>query len=395
MRVVVCGGGTGGHVYPALAAVAELRRFGVDADEIMWIGTEDQMEETLVPRAGLKLETIGGGPIVGVPLWTKLVNGVRLAWSMEKVGRLLRRFRPRVLLMTGGYVNVPVALVARAMRLPAAIYLPDVEPGSAIRFLSRFADKVACTAAASRAYFPHEKVVVTGYPVRPELRAARALSKEEALAAFELAPERRTLFVFGGSRGARSINRALAGILPMLLPEFQVIHISGSLDWAEVQANATGLPAELRAYYRPYPYLHERMGSAFRAADLVVARAGASMLGEAPAFGLPSILVPYPHAWRYQKVNADFLAGRGAAIRLDDDKLAQELLPTVQGLLRDPQRLAAMGAAVTTLDRPRAAEDLAQLLLVLGGKSAQGPTSPENHPAHVVRPAPEKEEVRD
>jgi UDP-N-acetylglucosamine--N-acetylmuramyl-(pentapeptide) pyrophosphoryl-undecaprenol N-acetylglucosamine transferase len=180
----------------------------------MWIGTRGQMEEELVPRAGLHLETIRGGPIAGVSPAKKMMNSAQLAWSMQTSARLIRRFRPHVLLLTGGYVNVPVALVARAMRVPAAIYLPDIEPGSAIRFLSRFVEKVASTAAESRAYFPDGKVVVTGYPVRPELRAAAALSRAEALAAFGLDTTRPALFVFGGSRGARSINRALLAVLP-------------------------------------------------------------------------------------------------------------------------------------------------------------------------------------
>jgi UDP-N-acetylglucosamine:LPS N-acetylglucosamine transferase len=345
----------------------------------MWIGTRGQMEEELVPRAGLHLETIRGGPIAGVSPAKKMMNSAQLAWSMQTSARLIRRFRPHVLLLTGGYVNVPVALVARAMRVPAAIYLPDIEPGSAIRFLSRFVEKVASTAAESRAYFPDGKVVVTGYPVRPELRAAAALSRAEALAAFGLDTTRPALFVFGGSRGARSINRALIAVLPALLAEFQVIHVSGNLDWAEVEANAAALEEAVRAHYRPYPYLHERMGAAFRGADLVVARAGASMLGEAPAFALPSLLVPYPHAWRYQKVNADYLANQGAAIRVDDHLLPEKLLPLVQDLLRHQERLAEMCAAAKALDRPQAAESLAQLLLALGG--AKLPTVTEKEKA--------------
>jgi UDP-N-acetylglucosamine--N-acetylmuramyl-(pentapeptide) pyrophosphoryl-undecaprenol N-acetylglucosamine transferase len=275
------------------------------------------------------------------------------------------RFRPDVLFMTGGYVNVPVALVAWLRRTPAAIFLPDVEPGKAIRFLSRFVRRIACTSEASKAYLAERKIVVTGYPVRPEIRAAAGLSRAEALARFDLVEDRPTLFVFGGSRGARSINRALAAALPELLTELQVIHVSGSLDWPQVEEAARGLSAEQRAFYRPYPYLHEEMGAAFRAADLVLARAGASMLGEGPAFGLPAILVPYPHAWRYQKVNADFLADRGAAIRLDDGRLIAELAPTVLGLLRDRPRLAAMRASARALDRPDAAERLARLILGL------------------------------
>lgn len=364
--MLICAGGTGGHVYPALAAASELRQRGLAAEQLLWVGTQGQMEETLVPRAGLRLETIRGGPVVGVPLQVRIMNSAKLFASLFPSMNIMRRFRPDVLFMTGGYVNVPVALAARLRRVPAAIFLPDVEPGSAIKLLSRFARKVACTTAASEQYFPAGKVVVTGYPVRPELRAAVSLSKAEALQVFDLQPGRKTLFVFGGSRGARSINRALLANLPPLLATYQIIHISGTLDWPEVEAQAAQLSPEQRAYYRPYPYLHEEMGPAFRAADLVVARAGASMLGECPAFGLPALLVPYPYAWRYQKVNADYLADRGAAIRLDDEQLGEGFLLLVQALLQDEERLASMGAASRALDIPGAAGRLADLITALG-----------------------------
>jgi UDP-N-acetylglucosamine--N-acetylmuramyl-(pentapeptide) pyrophosphoryl-undecaprenol N-acetylglucosamine transferase len=133
-----------------------------------------------------------------------------------------------------------------------------------------------------------------------------------------------------------------------------------------VEAQAATLAPELRAYYRPFPYLHEEMGAAFRSADLVVARAGASMLGEAPAFALPSILVPLTFAWRYQKGNADYLTGHGAAVQLTDETLAEKLLPTIMGLIHNPARLAAMSAAATALDKPDASTHIAQLVLGLG-----------------------------
>ena len=326
------------------------------------------MEEELVPRAGIELETISGGPVVGVAPRVRMMNLARLMWSLGPTMRIFGHFRPDVLFMTGGYVNLPVALTGRLRRVPAAIYLPDVEPGKAISFLSRFVDKVAVTTAASARYFAPGKTVVTGYPVRPELRAMSEMSREEALAHFDLTPGRKTLFVFGGSRGARSINRALLSVLSQLLEEFQVIHVSGTLDWPNVEVAAAGLSEDARRYYRPYPYLHERMGAGFRAADLVVARAGASMLGESPAFGVPAVLVPYPHFWRYQKVNADFLADQGAAVRVDDEKLGDELLPTVQNILRDEPRLTAMAAAAKALDVPEAASNLAQLLTGLAQK---------------------------
>jgi UDP-N-acetylglucosamine--N-acetylmuramyl-(pentapeptide) pyrophosphoryl-undecaprenol N-acetylglucosamine transferase len=376
MRLLVCAGGTGGGIYPALAAVAELRRLGVADDDILWIGAQGEMEETLVPRAGLRLETIPAGPIVGVPLLTRARNAGRMARGFGAALGHVRRFRPAALFMTGGYVAAPVAAAARARGVPIVVYLPDVEPGSTIRAVMPLARRVACTSDGSRAFVPAHKMVVTGYPVRPEIRAARRLSREQALARFDLRPGRPALFVFGGSRGARAINRALMAALPALLAEAQVIHVSGTLTWPEVEANAATLPGELRAFYRPYAYLHEEMGPAFRAADLVVARAGASMLGESPAFGLPSLLVPLTFAWRYQKVNADYLTERGAAVQLTDDTLPTELLPTVRALLGDPDRLAAMAAAAAALDRPAAATDLARLILAEGGATLPADSSP-------------------
>jgi UDP-N-acetylglucosamine--N-acetylmuramyl-(pentapeptide) pyrophosphoryl-undecaprenol N-acetylglucosamine transferase len=324
------------------------------------------MEEKLVPRAGLQLELIRGGAIVGVPPQVMIMNAAKLAWSFPITLKLVRQFRPDAMLMTGGYMSAPVAISCWLQRVPIAIYLPDVEPGKAIKSLVRFAQKITCTSQGSKAFVPEEKMVVTGYPVRPEIRAATTLSKEEALAQFGLTAERPTLFVFGGSRGAWAINEALMGILPQLLTRIQVIHISGTLTWPQVEANAAGLDEALRRYYRPFPYLHEEMGAAFRAADLVVARAGASMMGEAPAFGLPSIMVPLTFAWRYQKVNADYLTERGAAWQLTDEQLPQELLPTVMDLLNDKARLAAMGRAAAALDRPDATQRIAQAVMEMG-----------------------------
>ena len=366
MKVLICAGGTGGGIYPALAAASELQNQGVSREEILWIGTHGEMEEKLVPRAGLRLETIAGGAIVGVAPPLRVRNAARLVWSVGSASRLVRRFKLDVMLMTGGYPAIPVTIAAWLQRVPIVIYLPDVEPGRAIRFSLPFARKVACTTEGSLAFVPAGKVVVTGYPVRPELRAATRLSQAEALGRFQLTSERPTLFVFGGSRGARNINRALIALLPQLLAQIQVIHVSGELTWPEVEHSAATLPAKLRAYYRPYAYLHEEMGVAFRAADLVVARAGASMLGECPAFALPSLLVPLTFAWRYQKVNADYLVQRGAAVQLTDEQLPRALLPTVMDLLHDETKLARMGAAAKALDTPGAAAHLAQLILQEG-----------------------------
>ena len=365
MKLLVCAGGTGGGIYPALAAISELERNGLHRDQVLWIGTSGEMEETLIPNAGIELETIQGGAVVGVPIHIALGNAAKLLWSVGTALQIIRRFRPDVMFMTGGYMSSPVAIAARLQRIPIGIYLPDVEPGSSIRFALPMAKLVACTSEASRAFIPEEKMVVTGYPVRPEIREAVNLSKNKALEIFGLPPGRPTLFVFGGSRGALNINNALMAALPELLKFAQIIHISGNLTWPEIKANSEALPEELKTWYRPFPYLHQEMGAAFRAADLVVARAGASMLGEGPAFGLPAILIPLTFAWRYQKVNADYLTDRGAAIQLIDENLAEDFLPTVSALLQSKAKLAEMSKAAKALDKPEATSQLAAFITSL------------------------------
>ena len=349
-------------MYPALAIVDELRSRNVKNNQLLWVGTRGQMEEELVPRANIPLATIHGGPIAGISRLNQLKNGLKLMWGGLEAWKLLGEFRPNIVFLTGGYVNLPVAWAAKLRGIPSVIYLPDVEPGSAIKRLAPLVEKIGCTTEGSRQFLPASKLVVTGYPVRADLRAAMSTTVEEARAHFGLSPHRPTLFVFGGSRGAQSINQGLMPILPQLLTFTQVIHISGTLTWAETEAAAQALPPDLRQWYRPYPYLHDEMGLAFRSADLVIARAGASMLGECPAFGLPAILIPYPHAWRYQKVNADYLVDHNAGIRLDDQEITSALLPIVVKLLEIPDKLAEMKVASRKLDRPNATIELANLL---------------------------------
>lgn len=338
-------------------------------DDFLWVGTRGQIEERLIPDTAIRLETIEGGAIAGVSWREKIGNMAKLIGSIGKTNQILGQFNPDVVFLTGGYVNGPVTISAWLRRIPIAIYLPDIEPGLAIKSLSRFARRVACTTPDSLGFFAPGKAVVTGYPIRADIEAARTVKKDDALSAFELQGDRPTLLVFGGSRGARSINRALIQGLPELLATIQIVHISGTLDWPEVEAAAEKLTLDQKVYYRPYPYLHQRMALAFRAADLVLARAGASMLAEGPAFGLPAILVPYPYAWRYQKVNADYLAENGAAVRLDDETLTETIGPTVLGLIKDQTRLNRMSEAAAALYTPEAAENLADILIGLAKRA--------------------------
>jgi UDP-N-acetylglucosamine--N-acetylmuramyl-(pentapeptide) pyrophosphoryl-undecaprenol N-acetylglucosamine transferase len=261
---------------------------------------------------------------------------------------------------TGGYVAVPMALAGRDV--PSLLYVPDIEPGLALKTLARFADKIALTTDASLPYFKRlERLVVTGYPTRLGLNQR---DRAEAKKVLNLTDEAPVLLAWGGSKGARSINNAIIAALPALLERAQVVHLTGELDWEKIQEQTkTAGPR-----YHAYPYLHEEMGAALASADLVISRAGASALGEYPLFGLPAILVPYPFAWRYQKVNADYLAGRGAAVVVEDQQLAERLIPVVVDLLDHPEKRTAMKAAMQRLARPDAAAEIGRHLISLSGR---------------------------
>ncbi len=313
------------------------------------------MEASLVQREGIAFTAVPAAGIHGVGLRQLPGNAVRLARGIPAARRTIGRFQPDVLLFTGGYVGVPVALAAG--QRPRVAYVPDIEPGLALKVVCRHADAVCVTADASRGFYPdRQRVVVTGYPTRPGLKAA---DKAESRTRLGLQQDLQVLLVFGGSRGARSINEALWSCLDSVLPMTQVVHVTGELDWPRVTAVRERLEGTLGRRYHPHAYLHEAMGLAFAAADLAIARAGASTLGELPLFGLPAALVPYPYAWRYQKLNAELLVREGAAVLVRDEELGTQLLPTIQGLLSDRNRLQTMGEAARRLSRPDAAQTIA------------------------------------
>jgi len=251
------------------------------------------------------------------------------------------------------------------------MFIPDVEPALSLRVIGRVAQRIALATDDSRRYLPaHAASTTTGYPVREDLMHAE---RRTARAQQGWREDDFVLLVLGGSRGARSINRALLGCLPDLLREMHVVHVSGALDWAEVEEAAKSLPKDIRSRYHPAAYVHEAMGSVLAAADLVVSRAGASVLGEYPLFGLPAVLVPYPHAWRYQKVNAEYLVRRGAALLLRDEALESALRSTVLALRDNPSRLSAMRRSAAGLACSDAADRLAReftALAKMGGTRA-------------------------
>ncbi len=301
------------------------------------------------------------GPLHGVSLPRASLSLARLALGLLQSLLILLRNRPQAAFFTGGWVSVPVGVASWLLRVPIIIYVPDIEPGLTLNVLGRFAHVVTATTEDTRAYFPGRRVVATGYPLRADVLSA---TRAEGLARFGLDATKQTLLVFGGSRGARSINRAVLAQLDALLApgDVQIIHVIGGTDWEDVDAEYAALAPELRAVYQVYEYLHD-IGLAMAAADVVVSRAGASILGEFPYFELPAVLVPYPYAWRYQKVNADWLVSRGAGVLLPDETLSSDLVPTVRALLDDTARREALRLAAKALRVDNGAQQIAHVIV--------------------------------
>ena len=349
-------------MYPALAVHSALTSQQPNV-ETLWVGGEGGMEEELVNRAGISYRSIPAAGVHGVGLRTLPGNIAKLTRGVSASRRILREFKPDVLFFTGGYVAAPMALAGR--NIPTVLYVPDIEPGLALKFLSRFADRVAVTAPNSKKYFSRPgRVILSGYPLRADLSN---WSRAKATQRFGLDSLKPTLLVTGGSKGARWINMAVLKHLNELLDVAQIIHITGSLDWPVVEKAAQELPEHLKKNYHAMPYSHE-IGAALAAADLVLSRAGASALGEYPFFSLPAVLVPYPYAWRYQKVNADFLAEQNAAVILQDEFLEDKLLHVVTDLLLNTHKLEAMRAAMKRISHPNAAGIIASQLVELAGE---------------------------
>ncbi len=342
-------------------------------DDLLWIGSRGGMEEGLVKRAGIEFVGLPAGGLRGMGAPLALRNAAQIARSVGRARDVLTSFGASIVLVTGGYASVSVALAARLLQVPVIIYLPDIVPGLAVRFLSRFATKVAVTTEKSFPYFPRKRVVVAGYPVRPEIYTT---SRQEAREALGLEPEEKMLLVMGGSRGARSINRALVAGLRQLLPHCQITHVSGRLDADWVAGSSKSLPEEMRQRYHHHAYLHE-LPQALVAADLAIARAGAATLGEFPAAELPSVLVPYPHSGQHQLPNAQHMVESGAAQIVLDAELEQELVPTLLRLLEDQSLLNSMRQAARSLDRPDAAQVIAEQLLLLDRNMPPGAGRPE------------------
>lgn len=371
MRVLISGGGTGGHIYPGLALIEELAS-RVENLEVHYLGSCDGMEKDIVPKRGVPFSCL---PAQGferklsfdtVKTLFVAIQGFFISWQR------VRAYKPDLVIGTGGYVAGPVLMAAALLGKPTLIHEQNALPSLTNRILAPFVDAVALSFSEASAYLSRsKKTVTTGNPIREEFFS---LSKEQGIERLGLNPKKKTLFFVGGSRGAEPINNAALAILPRLiqLDDLQVILVAGQVNYdqvlAEIKSNSLALPAD----FKILPYLDD-MPAALNAADLIVARAG-GMIAEINACGLPAIYIPSPYvADNHQEHNAKAIEALGAAITIREADLDNDLLyARIADLLADQEKREFMSKAALSLAKPNACKEIADLALEILATKEKG-----------------------
>ena len=364
MRITVAAGGTGGHIYPALAVVRRLSATRADV-AVEWIGGHRGLERELVPGAGLPLTRLSLRSLRTVDLSiSTLLDPLRLAVSAPQALLALRRLRPDVIYLTGGYVAIPVLLAAAILRIPTLLWEGNRIAGRSVRATARLATLRAVSFVGTRDQLP-EPSFVTGTPIR-ELGAR---DRSAARVRLGLPPDDDVILVFGGSQASRRLNSAVSEAIAALVTRCAVLHITGTDGIDAAEADRAALPEDRRDRYRPIAFLERDMDAALAAADLLVGRAGSSTIAEAAAYGLPLVVVPYPHAAAHQRANAAQVVEAGGALLVADEDFDGDALLRAADLLGDP-RIEVMRAAALATARPGATEATVQLLEALAARRA-------------------------
>jgi UDP-N-acetylglucosamine--N-acetylmuramyl-(pentapeptide) pyrophosphoryl-undecaprenol N-acetylglucosamine transferase len=377
MKLAIAGGGTGGHLFPALAVAEALCRRQLRPGDILFIGADRGLEARLVPGYGYPLELLAARPFKGQGIAARSDALLRLPTLVVAARRILQRFAARAVLGVGGYASVPTVLAAASLRLPILLQEQNRWPGLANRLLQPLVDKVLGVDAGVARFFRPSKLLVTGNPV-PAERASGGSTAD-----FGLERDRLTVLVLGGSRGAVAVNQAVADALPRLSPfaeRVQFLHAAGE---GEVEPmRAAYARAGIAAYVAPFI---ERMGAAYGAADAVIARAGAMSCQEIANAGLPSLLIPYPYAANdHQWYNGLRLREVGGALLLRQETVDGEVVAeVVRNWVQDPEERRRQGAAAHALAAPDAADRIADALLASADGTQPAP-SDVSLPGHFL-----------
>ena len=362
--IILAGGGTGGHTSPALAVAALLRQRNVAH---AWIGSRDGLEAHRAAEQAIPYFAIPTGKLRRYWAWRNVTDlALNVPAGVVRAHGLLRRLQPRVVLATGGFVALPVVLGAALARVPVVVHEQTAVPGLANRIAARLARRIALTFAESDRHFPPGRIVVTGNPLRPDLRSG---SRADAIARFGLDPALPLVYVTGGAQGAHAINRAVGEIIGDLLGHAQVVHQSGDNpatgDFVWLQTRRAALPPALARRYTVLPWVGAELGDIYATAALVVTRAGAGTVNECCQLGLPALYIPLPGARGDEQTANARLVGRagGCAILPQATLTPGLLLERIRGLLAEPARLKEMGERARTLAIPDAAERLVALLM--------------------------------
>ncbi|MBC6988612.1 undecaprenyldiphospho-muramoylpentapeptide beta-N-acetylglucosaminyltransferase [Hymenobacter sp. BT491] len=358
-RVIISGGGTGGHIFPAVAIANELRRRQPEA-EILFVGANGRMEMTRVPEAGYKIVGLDISGLQRRLTPQNLMFPLRVLRSVRKAGKLIEQFQPDAVVGVGGYASAPVLLAATSRAIPALIQEQNSYAGLVNKLLARRVDRICVAYEGMEKFFPKEKLVLTGNPVRTEIASG---SREEALKFFDLSPQKKTLLVIGGSLGARTLNQATAAALPRLREAgIQLLWQTGKLYYPEAAEQAAPFAAD---NIKALEFV-QRMDLAYAAADVVVSRAGALSVSELCLTGKPSILVPSPNvAEDHQTKNAMALVKRDAALLVSDADAPAKLYDEALRLLADPNRQEQLRTNVRQLAHGEATTTIVDELLAL------------------------------
>ncbi|WP_069816201.1 UDP-N-acetylglucosamine--N-acetylmuramyl-(pentapeptide) pyrophosphoryl-undecaprenol N-acetylglucosamine transferase [Streptomyces sp. TP-A0874] len=375
-RLIVTGGGTGGHTYPALTAVRTLQARLTAEDralDVLWIGTPDGLEARVAPAEGIAFTTVATGKIRRSANPLKMVSPAnikdmtRVPLGVAQARKTVSDFRPDVVLATGGYVAVPAGLAARLCRVPLVLHEQTVRLGLANRKLAGSAARIAVSSESTLPLLPEavrSTAVVTGNPVRPEILSGHADKAVAALGLVGFDRQLPTLYVTGGAQGAQQINNVVAEALPWLLERANVVHQCGPANVEALRANAAGLPPELAGRYHLTGFVGPELPDVLALADVVVSRSGAGTLAELTALGKPAVFVPLASsAGNEQAHNARHLEDAGAAVALTGEVTADRLRNALGPLLTDPARRAGMAESARAHGRPDAAERLVDVLL--------------------------------